>query len=290
VPELPEVEVTRRKLEPHVLGRTIRAVLTTRPSVFFLTPPHVLRRELPGHRISVLRRFGKYLVAELDDERRLVLHLGMTGQLFAHRAAVPAILARPPSRGAPRAAPLPAPDRHTHLRLQFTDAGPEVWFRDTRKFGRVRLLARVQADPRLDKLGTDALQARGLDLFEACHRRRIPIKVLLLDQTVLAGVGNIYADEALFAAGIRPTRRACRLTRSDCDRVVAALRRIMHRSIRSGGTTVSDYLDPDQRFGRYQLALRVYGRSGEPCWHCREPVSRLVLGQRSTHFCRCCQK
>ena len=290
MPELPEVEVTRRKLEPHVLGRTIRAVLTTRESVFFLTRPQVLRRELRGRRISKLRRIGKYLVAELDDGRCLMLHLGMTGQLFARGADALPSLARSPNGGAPRVARSPIPDRHTHVRLQFADPGPEVWFRDARKFGRIRLLERAQSDPRLEKLGVDALSARGADLFEASRRRRIPIKVLLLDQSVLAGVGNIYADEALFAAGIRPTRRANRLTRADCDRVVEKLRRIMRRSIRRGGTTVSDYLDPDRESGRFQSALQVYGRRGEPCWHCREPVRRLVLGQRSTHFCRSCQR
>jgi formamidopyrimidine-DNA glycosylase len=154
----------------------------------------------------------------------------------------------------------------------------------------VLLLLPGQSNRRLDKLGVDALSATGADLWSSARRRSIPAKTLLLDQSVLAGVGNIYADEALFLTGIRPTRRASLLTRADCDRLVQAVQQIMRRSIRRGGTTVSDYLDPDGSAGRYQRALQVYGRAGEPCWQCREPIQRLVLAQRSSHFCRKCQK
>jgi formamidopyrimidine-DNA glycosylase len=288
MPELPEVEVTRRKLAPYLEGRRITRVRTSRATQLFLTSPRTLQRRLVGRTPITLSRIGKYLVALLDDGQRLVLHLGMTGQLSAAGRIMPTSLVRGPARAGPAC---PArPDRHTHLRLGFADAGAELWFRDVRRFGKVLLLASGQSDRRLDRLGTDALSARGAELYAAARRRRVPIKTLLLDQSVLAGVGNIYADEALFATGIRPTRRACRLRRADCERLVRVLRRLMLRSIQLGGTTVSDFFDPEGNQGAYQQALRVYGRQGEPCWRCREPVRRLVLAQRSAHFCAHCQK
>jgi formamidopyrimidine-DNA glycosylase len=274
MPELPEVEVVRRKLVRRVQGRQIRAVLTTRDSHFFATKPRTLKHRLVGRRITSLYRAGKYLLAGLDDGQRLVLHLGMTGQLFTSLAG------RQSS----------APDRHTHLRIEFADAGPELWFRDARKFGRVLLLGPSETSPRLSKLGTDALTASGEALFAATRKRKASIKNLLLDQSVLAGVGNIYADEALYRAGIRPTRRAGTLSRRSCHLLVEAIRRAMEESIRAGGTTVSDYVTADRRRGTYQNRLRVYGREGEACPRCKGPIKRVVLGGRSAHYCPRCQK
>ena len=175
------------------------------------------------------------------------------------------------------------------LRVAFADGGPELVFRDARKFGKVLLLRPGQRHARLAKLGVDALEASGAGLFDACRKRTAWIKTVLLDQSVLAGVGNIYADEALFLSGIRPNRRAARLTRRQCDVLVRALRRVMLDSIQRGGTTVSDYLNADGRRGSYQTALRVYGRAGEPCPKCGSPIVRRSLNQRSAHYCRHCQ-
>jgi formamidopyrimidine-DNA glycosylase len=269
MPELPEVEVTRRMLEPLLVGRTIAAVQATAPSYFFLTPPAVLRRRLPGRRVEALERVGKYILARLDGGFRLLLHLGMTGEIFRE--------------GAARA------DGHTHLRLRFADGGPAVLFRDERKFGKVQLLAPGQQSPRLSRLGVDALALRADALHAAARRRRVPIKTLLLDQSVLAGVGNIYADEALFLARIRPTRPAGRVTREEAALLVRALKRVLRRSIVAGGTTISDYIRPDGQDGTYQDERRVYGRAGEPCPRCKMPIRRRVLGQRSAHFCARCQ-
>ena len=274
MPELPEVEVVRRKLVRRVKNRAICAVLTTRADHFFATRPATLKRRLVGRRIVSLYRAGKYLIAGLDDGQRLVLHLGMTGQLFTtgpnHQGAIP--------------------DRHTHLRVEFADAGPELWFRDARKFGRVMLLQPGDRSPRLDKLGTDALTATGMDLYAATRGRRACVKNLLLDQSVLAGVGNIYADEALYRAGIRPTRRAGTISRRGCDALVEALKRAMIASIRAGGTTVNDYVTADRRRGSYQNRLQIYGREGEACVQCGRTVKRVVLAGRSAHYCPRCQK
>jgi formamidopyrimidine-DNA glycosylase len=291
VPELPEVEVTRRRIAPVLVGRRIARVATTRKSYFFLTPPARLERELPGRTVRALGRRGKYLVAELDDGRRLLLHLGMTGQLFTeHASSVRLLSAAARASLSPEEQRAFVPDRHTHLRVAFDDGGPALFFRDVRKFGKVRLLAAGQSDPRLDKLGSDALSATGDELYAAARKRKVAIKTVLLDQSVIAGVGNIYADEALFLAGIRPRRSAAKLSRSDCHRLVSALQQVLRRSIETGGSSISDYLQPDGTDGAYQDERRVYARSGEPCRKCGTEIRRIVLATRSTHYCPACQR
>lgn len=291
MPELPEVEVTRRKLSPSLVGRTISAVHTTRPSYFFLTPPTELKRRLKGRAVGELRRFGKYLVAELDDGSRVLLHLGMTGQLFVQGSSSLRLLSST-SRASlqPEEQPAFKPDRHTHLRLAFADHGPEVWFRDTRKFGKVKWIAPGESDARLSKLGPDALEAAGDALHDASRRRGVTIKTLILNQAVLAGVGNIYADEALFLSGLRPTRKAGKLTRRDCDALAANIRKVLQRSIETGGSSISDYINPDGADGAYADERHVYGRKDEACKVCGTAIRRIVIGQRGTHFCPDCQR
>jgi formamidopyrimidine-DNA glycosylase len=291
MPELPEVEITRRRIAPLLIGRRIARVHTTRPSYFFLTPPRALARGLVGREVKDLARRGKYLLAELSDGQTLLLHLGMTGQLFgANATSVRLLSASARAALAPEEQPRFEPDEHTHLRLRFADGGPDVLFRDVRKFGKVRLLGPGRSDPRLDKLGVDALAATGADLYRASRGRSVAIKNLLLAQSALAGVGNIYADEGLFLAGIRPSRRAARLSRDDCDRLVAGLHRVLLRSIETGGSSISDFIAPNGDDGAYQDERRVYARTGEPCPTCGTPIRRTSLGQRSTHFCPRCQR
>lgn len=291
MPELPEVEVTRQRIAPCLVGRTIAAVVTTRPSYFFLTPPVQLAKRLRGRSVAELRRHGKYLLAELDDGSRLLLHLGMTGQLFTQSANSPRLLLSTAHKAlAPEGQRGFEPDLHTHLELRFDDGGEHVYFRDVRKFGKVRWLAPGEREPRLEKLGVDALLATGLDLYTVAKRRRIPIKTLLLDQSVLAGVGNIYADEALFLAGVRPTRSAVRTSRLQCDAIVSAVVQVLRRSIETGGSSISDYVTPDGSDGGYQDERHVYARANEPCLRCGTRVARRVIAQRSTHYCPGCQR
>ena len=291
MPELPEVEVTRRRIAPLLVGRRIRSVETTADSYLFLTPPGKLRRRLAGRRVEALERHGKYLLAELDGGSRLVVHLGMTGQLFSSGATSVRLLS-----ATARAALAPEdqrefrPDSHTHLRIHFEDAGPDVYLRDVRKFGKVLLLESGESHPRLERLGVDALEVEGGDLFSACRGRSVAIKSLLLDQSVLTGVGNIYADEALHRAGVRPTRRAARVTRRSCDALARAIRGILERSIEAGGTTIRDYVAPDGSDGRFQDERRVYARAGEPCRSCQTPIRKIVVGARGTHYCPRCQR
>jgi formamidopyrimidine-DNA glycosylase len=290
MPELPEVEVTRRSVEKTLVGRAIARVVTTGPSYFFLTPPARLEKALRGRKAVELVRHGKYLVAALDDGSRLLLHLGMTGQLFAAGARSVRLLSaerRATLEGAEAAAF--RPDEHTHLRLCFRDRGPELYFRDVRKFGKCRLLAPGTSDPRLEKLGVDALETTGRHLLEATRGRKVAIKSLLLDQSVVAGIGNIYADEALFLSGIRPTRASKELDQIECDSVAKNVRRVLARAIRAGGSSIDDFIRPDGSDGGYQNERHVYAREGEPCRRCKAPIRRVVIGQRSAHFCPNCQ-
>jgi formamidopyrimidine-DNA glycosylase len=291
VPELPEVEVTRRLVAPLLEDRTIARVFTTRPSNFFLTAPGRLRRRLLGRRVAALSRHGKYLVARLDDDCRVLLHLGMTGQLFGAGARNPRLYRVSDRALLPAHAP-PAfePDQHTHLRLEFADRGPAVLFRDPRKFGKVQHLEPAEPCARLQRLGVDALAAEPLDLWTRTRNRRVAIKSALLDQSLLAGVGNIYADEALHGAGIRPVRAAGRLSRQQWRKLLAEVQRIMLRSIAVGGTTISDFVHPNGAEGAFTLELRVYGRTGMPCPTCDSTIRRQVIGGRSSHFCPHCQR
>lgn len=309
MPELPEVEVVRRQIEPLLVGRTIQTVALTPDPNLFLTRPSLLRRRLTRRVVERLIRHGKYLIAHLDDESRLLVHLGMTGQLFASSASSPRLLlardrvaAGKPNRLARSgtfpperltgAGPLTRrfePDRHTHLRLSFADGGPEVFFRDVRKFGKLQHLRPGDESPRLAKLGPDALTIDTATLHRAASRRRASIKLVLLDQTVLAGVGNIYADEALFRAKIRPTRPAELLSPRGTTAIVVALQSLFASAIAAGGTSINDFIHPDGEDGGFSSELRVYGRGGSTCLVCRTEILRTVLGGRSTHYCPRCQ-
>jgi formamidopyrimidine-DNA glycosylase len=277
MPELPEVEVTRRRLEPHWVGARIERVAAGAPSYFFLTAPGTLAKKLAGRTAVSLGRHGKHLIAELDDGSRLLCHLGMTGQMFV----------------APENEADALVDEHVHLRLTLSAKGRAkrdvLVFRDVRKFGKVEWLAAGASAGRLERMGPDALAIDAAALEAALSSRAIPIKSALLDQTILAGVGNIYADEALYLAGIAPRRPARRVTPAECKALVKTLRRVLDAAIALGGSTISDFRHPDGGIGGYQQNHRVYGREGEPCPRCKTPITRMVIAQRSTHFCARCQ-
>ena len=291
MPELPEVEICRLALAPLVVGCHIKRVLVSEPSYFFLTPPTQLQKRLEARTIISLERLGKYLLMGLDDQSRLLLHLGMTGQIFCSQAPGPTLL-----RGTAAAAldqdaqKAFKPDRHTHLQLHFKANSSPLYFRDPRKFGKVEWLPPGASSKRLNKLGPDALSISTSHLFEASRQRKINRKNFLLDQSVLAGVGNIYADEALFRAKLSPTKSASSLRRQDCEALREALMQVLNRSIATGGSSISDYLHVDGSKGSFQDERRVYGLDGFPCSNCKTVISRIILGGRSTHYCARCQK
>jgi len=233
-----------------------------------------------GRKIMGLRRRAKYLIFDLD-RGKLLVHLGMTGQLFA---AAPG---ERPARGLP-----PLPDPHTHLILDLS-GGLRLYYRDIRKFGRLRLLETAVEEARaLEALGPEPL-ARGFTpakLAEGLRNKKAPLKALLLNQKVVAGLGNIYVDEALFRAGLAPTARGGGLTRAHISRLRTAVRGVLREALRYRGTTLSDYFDPETRRGEFQNRLRVYGRAGQPCRQCGRPIVKAVVAQRGTHWCRHCQQ
>lgn len=281
MPELPEVECCRRALLPIVRGRAIEDVKASASKHVFLTPPHEMARGLRGCRITGIDRKGKYLLFRLSKPSRtaqkpphgatLLVHLGMTGQLFSRAYA---------------------PDKHVHMTMRLAGAKHLLYFRDARQFGKILLLAPKEeaSNARLEKLGVDGLEVRGEHLWRETRGRAAAIKALLLDQSSVAGVGNIYADEALFAAGVRPSRKAGRVTRDECERLAAAIRTVLTRAVELGGSSISDYIHPDGSPGYFQIEHRVYGRTGRPCVTCGAPIKRVVIGQRSAHWCATCQK
>ena len=246
---------------------------------------------LQGTVAERLERAGKYLLLHLSSEDRLLLHLGMTGQIFTNTAHSPRLLRKTATATVPpEKQPSFKPDAHTHLQFEFVDGAPAIYFRDVRKFGKVKLLAPKESDARLDKLGIDALLATGEYLYKKTRTRKAPIKSVLLDQTVLAGVGNIYADESLFAAKVAPKKAAKQLSKTHCDAVAAEIRKVLQRSIETGGSSISDYIAPDGADGGFQDERQVYARTDSPCYRCNTPIARTTIAQRSTHYCPRCQR
>ena len=292
MPELPEVETIRRGLLPRVLGLRIESIEIGNPKIFQSEPAR-LEVELPGQVIRRLWRRGKFLIFDLD-RNQLIIHLGMTGQLTFRDAtrSDDAGFLRSPLTGLERACQH-APDRHTHLQVHFP-GGHILMMRDVRMFGKVHLLSMSEpATPALlSHLGPEPLsEDYQLPAFLERMKRhsKARIKALLLDQTFIAGIGNIYADEALFEAGIRPVRRVHTLRRHERIRLFHAIPRVLEKGIEFGGTSLRDFVDSNGEAGHHQEELNVYGRGDEPCRKCGTTIVKIVVGQRGTHFCPRCQ-
>lgn len=269
MPELPEVETVRRAMQRHLRGRRITSVRTSAKRLRQPLPTTQLRR-LTGDLFTVARRRAKYLLLDLESGSSLLVHLGMTGNLVLR----------------------PSGEKHDHVIWEL-DQGPPLVFSDPRRFGLVLVLdpGEEAGCPYLSELGPEPLKA-GFDaayLADQCQHRRRPIKALLMDNQVVVGVGNIYASESLFRAGIHPLTPADQLREDQLQSLVGEVKSILREAIRRGGTTISDYLGSGQG-GRFQQRLAVYGRAGENCLVCERPVQSAVLGGRSTFYCPHCQK
>jgi formamidopyrimidine-DNA glycosylase len=298
MPELPEVETIANGVDRRLRGDTILSTWFSSYKEPFKTAPADLADALTGRRIVRVRRVGKHIVVDLekvrpgrrsssnpnrkvspsnreapsqdaksplDAQSQWVVHLGMTGRLLVSGPDIPV-----------------AP--HTHAILHLA-SGRELRFVDPRRFGRLALAATPFNGP-----GSEPLTISADEFAALFHGRKLDIKAALLNQSLLHGVGNIYADESLFRAGIRPTRVAGRLPRLRLDRLRTALRAVLKSAIRAGGSSVSDYVDADGEAGFFQIQHRVYGREGQPCRVCGTPIRRIVLAGRSSHFCPHCQK
>jgi formamidopyrimidine-DNA glycosylase len=272
VPELPEIEVLRRSLEPRLVGRRVERVEVRVPA---LREPLDRRRlgALAGRRIERLRRRSKYLWIDFDADRTLVVHLGMSGRLTLVAA------------GEPREA-------HEHLALSL-DGGERLRLRDPRRFGVAFVAAtgRLAADRHFAALGREPLgePLTGEDLAALATGRRGPVKSFLMDAGRLVGVGNIYASEALHRAGVRPDRSVARLSAASWGRVAESVVAVLEQAIREGGTTLNDFADGGGNEGYFQVSLAVYGRDGESCLRCDGTIRRIVQSGRGSYFCPRCQ-
>ncbi len=272
MPELPEVETVANGVHQRVQGQTILSVWTSNKPQTFKSPPELIADTLTGSRIAQVRRVGKTIVIDLEDPSgtraaQFLVHLGMTGRLLVSAPETP----MPP---------------HTHAVLSLGN-GREVRFVDARRFGRLSVVLPEQP---YQGPGREPLTISEEDFFALFRGRKTPIKAALLNQSLLHGVGNIYADESLFRAGIRPRRQAGRLTRAELRRLRIATQAVLLHAIELGGSSVSDYVDADGVRGFFQLEHRVYLRTGEPCRVCQTPIRRVLLAGRGTHFCPQCQK
>jgi formamidopyrimidine-DNA glycosylase len=270
VPELPEVETVRRGLAASVTGRRIAAVEVHDRRLRKPVPRDFAAR-LTGRRIDRVRRRAKYLLLDLDDGAVWLVHLGMTGTMVV----VPRVEAR---------------RTHTHVVVELDD-GRTIRFHDPRRFGLMRV-GTAERLAELTVLGPEPLDPAfsAQFLHATARRQRRSVKSLLMDQQVVAGLGNIYVNEILFGAGVRPTRRTSRVTRAEAERIVAETSRVLHEAISLRGSSISDYRDERGEPGAFQHTFRVYERAGETCPRCAGVIRRRVIVGRSSYFCPGCQR
>ena len=281
MPELPEVETIARGLHKRVAGDTIQSIWLGEKPEPLKSSPRDIAKVLEHSKIVQVRRVGKHIVFDLKQpskgpDRRgrngqWVVHLGMTGKMQ---------VTTPDAEVA----------KHTHAIARLA-SGREVRFVDPRRFGRLAVVgAQPSVSVSFQAPGDEPLESQAERFIELFRGRKTPIKSALLNQKLLSGVGNIYADEALFRAGIRPRRRAASLTRDRLRKLHRAVQEVLREAIELGGSSVSDYVNADGEEGFFQLQHRVYGREGEPCLVCGTPIKRAVIAGRSSHYCSHCQK
>jgi len=275
MPELPEVETVLRGLRKRAQGRRIIAVEVLHPGIIAGDVEDFISR-IEGRTAIAVRRKGKVLAAEMaganhPDSVYLIFRLGMTGQVTIQPLDVPV-------------------EPHTHVRMLFEGRMEELRFRDVRRFGRLRCLTREEFEVLFESLGPDAQQATEEEFLRAMRGRRGALKSWLLNQQGVSGLGNIYADEALFEAGIHPLAQPERVTSLSARRLYRAVRKVLKRAVNLQGTTFRDYVDIEGRPGNFRQRLRVYQKTGEPCPRCRTPIRRIVVAGRSSHFCPHCQR
>jgi formamidopyrimidine-DNA glycosylase len=274
VPELPEVETIVADLRPHLTGRTIVRCELNFPTIVRHPEPELFIDSVAGQRITGMRRRGKYILIDLDNDLLLVVHLGMTGQLRLVDADKPL-------------------EKHTHAVFTLDDSR-QLRYRDPRRFGRLLLGTdeSLLASKKLPRLGPEPIDPEfaAEELYRRLHKRRAALKAVLLDQGAIAGVGNIYADESLHRARLRPDRLAGGLSRKSVKRLHESLRDSLQAAIVNRGSSVDTYRDAWGEIGGQQEKLLVYGRAGEPCFTCGRPLAMIRIAGRSTVFCRRCQR
>jgi formamidopyrimidine-DNA glycosylase (fpg) len=274
MPELPEVETVRRSLLTKLPGRSVTEIQVRDARLRVPVAEEKLNELIAGRRITDLSRRAKYLIIHFDGGSYLIIHLGMSGQLLLVSPGLPF-------------------DKHDHIIFSLDDR-LELRFRDPRRFGMVVALSESELNDYapLKQLGPEPLAAncKADYLFERSRGLTKPVKNFLMDQRVIVGVGNIYASESLFLAGIHPLKPAGRISRARWQKLMEAIKRVLRDAIRQGGTTLNSFRDSQGNAGYFQIALRVYGRKGEPCLTCQTMIRAQVVAGRSTFFCPKCQR
>jgi formamidopyrimidine-DNA glycosylase len=271
MPELPEVETTCRGIAPHVIGQTVKQVIVRQPKLRWRVPDE-LATALIGSVIHSVARRGKYILLATDSGT-LLIHLGMSGNLRIVNS-------------------LQAAAKHDHVDIIFDD-NSVLRFNDTRRFGAVLwTIEPIAQHPLLASLGVEPLSEAftSAGLQQLARNRKVPIKSFLMDSHIVVGVGNIYANEALFMAGILPTRLAATLTLPECDKLVACIRVVLRHAIEQGGTTLRDFVNEQGKAGYFQQQLRVYGRAEQPCVQCQQTLIGIRISNRATVYCSNCQQ
>ena len=283
MPELPEVETVRRGLEPVMTGRRILSARVNRPDLRWPFPPQMAER-LTGQRVEALRRRSKYILADLSSGESLLIHLGMSGRMQVSGAQIGGFYHDHP-----------APAKHDHVVLDL-EGGARVTFNDARRFGAMDLLPTLTAaaHPLLKTLGPEPFgnEFNGAHLADRLKNRRSPIKTALLDQHVVAGLGNIYVCEVLWRAGIAPERMAAGLSAQQAEGLVPLIREVLGEAIEAGGSSLKDFRQADGELGYFQHSFRVYGREGEDCRTagCTGKIARISQSGRSSFYCPQCQR
>lgn len=271
MPELPEVETVCRGLRTKLLKRRIDSITYHRPNLRFVLP-----KKLPslarGQRISNITRVSKYILIHLEKGDQILIHLGMSGRLFFQDSDTY------------------KRDKHDHVVLAF-DRGPLLIFNDTRRFGVLDYIAVGKSHKLLDNVGIDPFDEALTPawLHTQCTRRVIDIKAFLMNQKIIAGLGNIYISEALFSAAIKPTRIAKTVTLAECKKLVPAIRKVLEASLKAGGSSLRDYVQTDGELGFFQNKFKVYGREDMTCPRCKTEIVKITQAGRSTYFCSSCQ-
>jgi formamidopyrimidine-DNA glycosylase len=313
MPELPEVETIARGLAKRVVGDTVDSVWLGQKKEPLKSPAHEIAAALEHSRIAAVRRMGKHIVFDLEKEigvarapspakiRNRIKRVGSRGETESSSPPLAGTRGSPTQAAPPTkaqwivhlgmtgrlqiCAPSDEVEKHTHAILKLA-SGRELRFVDPRRFGRLSVAAAAD----FDAAGIEPLEIDVDRFVELFRGRKTPIKSALLNQKLLRGVGNIYADESLFRAGIRPRRRAAAITREHLIKLHGAVKEVLEEAITAGGSSISDYVDADGEEGFFQLQHRVYGREGEPCLVCKTPIKRVVIAGRSSHYCPKCQK
>jgi formamidopyrimidine-DNA glycosylase len=280
MPELPEVETVARGLQKSIVGRRILSVVLGKTD--FIDDPSAIEQHLPGRQIEAVERYGKFMLLRLSPSFQeqgtengnaapasLLVHLGMTGQLAPCPAAHPCA-------------------KHTHVWFRLDD-GRELRYTDPRRFGRMAYLTSALLADELTNFGADPLEVSAQEFAQRISSRGSRIKALLLDQTVLRGVGNIYADESLWRAKIHPARQGVQLSKKQVATLRKVLQDVLQEAILARGSSISDFLDAEGRPGEYQRRHRAYGREGKRCFRCKATIRRVIVAGRSSYFCPQCQ-